>query len=199
MRAGAARERSRSEVSAVRRTERVDRPEGYPAEYERDLLLADGRRVHVRPVVPADLPALAEAIGRADPETIRRRFLGGGPPRSTSALRRLVELDYRTRFALAAFDADGQGVGIARYEGERTWPAVELAVAVDPAWREVGLGRELVRLVVERAAEQGAATLTADFFSDNRRVQDLIAESGLTEQRTVEHGVVQDVLPLRAP
>jgi RimJ/RimL family protein N-acetyltransferase len=187
-------------VSAVRGSgRRAERPAGYPVEYERDLLLSDGRQVHVRPVVPDDLAALAQAIERADPETLRRRFLGGGPPRSPAVLRRLVELDYRTRFALAAFDPQGQGVGIARYEGERTWPAVELAVAVDPGWREVGLGRELVRMVVERAAELGATTLTADFFSDNRRVHDLIAESGLTEQRTVEHGVVQDVIPLRAP
>lgn len=102
-------------MSAVRRTSArtTDRPAGYPREYERDLLLADGRRVHVRPVVPADLRALPDAIERADPETIRRRFLDGGPPRSPAALRRLVAVDYRSRFALAAFDQDGQGVGTA--------------------------------------------------------------------------------------
>lgn len=77
-------------------------PQPYPAEYERDAVLADGRTVHMRPVLPTDVDCLAEALERADAETIRRRFLGGGPPRTPAALRRLVTVDFVRRFALAA-------------------------------------------------------------------------------------------------
>ena len=172
------------------------RPAGYPTAYEQDLVLPDGRRVHLRPVVPDDVDELVRAVGRADPETLRRRFLGGGPPRRRADLLRLVTLDYVHRFALAAFADDGTGVGIARYEGERTWPTVDVAVVVDPEWREQGLARELLRLVVQRAAEQGAEHLSADFYADNRRVVDLLAEAGLPEHRRTEHGVVQDEIDL---
>lgn len=172
------------------------RPDGYPVDCEADVVLADGRVVHVRPVVPDDAAELAKAIARADRETLRLRFLGGAPPSSPSALARLVTVDYVRRFALAAFDSAGTGVGIARYEGETTWPAVDVAVAVEPAWRGVGLGRELVTRVVQQAARHGAQRLTADFFVDNGPVQNLLAEAGLPEQRTLDRGVVADVVRL---
>jgi GNAT superfamily N-acetyltransferase len=172
------------------------RPAGYPVEYEQEVTLTDGRVVHVRPVVPADVDELAAAIARADPDTLRRRFLGGSPPRTREALERLVTLDYVHRFALAAFAPDGMGVGIARYEGEGTWPAVDVAVAVEPAWRGVGMARELMRRVLQRAVEQGATSLTADFFADNVHIRNLLAEAGLPEQRSFAHGVVQDEISL---
>lgn len=71
-----------------------DRPVGYPPGEEKDVVLADGRLVHRRPIVPGDVRALQDAIGGAAPETLRRRFLGGGAPRTQVALRRLVELDH---------------------------------------------------------------------------------------------------------
>jgi hypothetical protein len=54
----------------------ADVPPGYPLAYERELLLGDGRRAAIRPIVPSDAPALAAAIRSADAETSRRR--GGG-------------------------------------------------------------------------------------------------------------------------
>jgi len=174
----------------------ASRPVGYPVECEAEVELADGRRAHLRPVVPDDQAELSAAIARADRDTLRRRFLGGAPPRSPRDLARLVTVDYERRFALAAFDDRGTGIGIARYEGERTWPAVEVAVAVDPAWQGVGLGRELVIRAVQRAAEQGAQRLTADFYDDNLQVLGLLAESQLPERRTLEHGVVADEVQL---
>ena len=177
-------------------TKSPGRGPGYPVQYERDEVLDDGRAVHVRPVVPSDVDELRRAIQRADPETIRRRFLGGGPPRSEAVLRRLVTVDHDHRFALAAFAPDGTGVGIARYEGEQTWPVVEVAVAVDPAWRGVGLARTLMRSVLRRAVEQGATALSADFYADNSRVHSLLAEAGLPEQRSQDLGVVNDEISL---
>ena len=179
-------------------TSQAVRPAGYPVEEEYPVVLTDGRSAHVRPVVPGDVEALRDAIAQADPETLRRRFLGGGPPRTQGALRRLVEVDYLHRFALAAFDDAGRGVGIARYEGERTWPVVDVAVAVDPAWRGVGLGSELVRRVVRRAVCQGATDVSVDFFSDNLRVHQLVRAAHLPEQRSVDHGVVTDTVDLRS-
>ncbi len=175
------------------------RPPGYPAAYEHAVRLSDGRTVVVRPVVPEDVAALAAAVRRADPETLRRRFLGAAGPRTPEQLRRLVELDYVRRFAVAAFDASGTGVGIARYEGARTWPAVELAVVVDPGWRHVGLATALLGDVVRRAVEQGAHSALVDFFSDNLPVARLLEESGLPQRRRTAHGVVEDEVLLDGP
>jgi GNAT superfamily N-acetyltransferase len=175
------------------------RPAGYPADYEHRVVLQDGRAVLVRPVVPGDVAELAAAVRRADPETLRRRFLGAAGPRTAAQLRRLVDVDDVHRFAVAAFDDAGTGVGIARYEGATTWPAVELAVVVDPGWRHVGLATALLRDVLRRALDQGAHSGLVDFFADNVPVAALLEESGLPQQRHTAHGVVEDEVQLDGP
>src|SRR6266498_150627 len=44
------------------------------------------------------------AIRTADPETVRRRFLGTPPRLTPSVLTRLTTVDYRQRFTLVAID-----------------------------------------------------------------------------------------------
>jgi hypothetical protein len=72
-------------------------PPGYPAQYEQKVRLGDGRRVLIRPILPSDAPELAEAIRTADPDTLRRRFLGGPPRMSAALLEHLTVVDYVQR------------------------------------------------------------------------------------------------------
>ncbi len=152
-------------------------PVGYPDSYETSLRLADGRRVGVRPILPSDAPELAEAIRTADPETLHARFLGGPPPLTEAVLDRLTRLDYTHRFALVARDRTGRGVAVARYtalpESAAGKRAAEVAVAVDPPWREVGLATELIRMLARRALECGITEFTATFLAQNRPVAEL--------------------------
>jgi RimJ/RimL family protein N-acetyltransferase len=170
-------------------------PPGYPPEYELTLVLRDGRAVHVRPILPSDAAELASAIAHADPETLHSRFLGGRPPRTEEEIRHLVELDYVGRFALAAFDENEHGVGIARYE--RDGPDVaEVAVAIDPLWRQVGLATRLLELLAARAEECGIDRFKVSFFADNVDVQDLVHAARLPEARSEGDGVVDVVVSL---
>jgi hypothetical protein len=115
----------------------VEVPPGYPREYERELRLRDGRIVWVRPVLPTDAPQLGEAIRTADPETLRRRFLGGPPHVTPALLVHLSIVDYQRRFALVAMDsATAHGIAIARYE-QMEEAVAEVAVAVDAAYRSL--------------------------------------------------------------
>lgn len=156
------------------------RPAGYPARYECIRGLADRRRVRIRPILPSDAPELAEAIRTADPETLRARFLGAPPPITSTTLDDLTRLDYVRRFALVAF-ARGHGVGIARYiagppEGEGAATA-EVAVAVAPEWRRVGLATILLELLARRAIECGITAFTATYLAQNRPVAELASGS----------------------
>lgn len=171
-------------------------PPGYPAALEREVELLDGRRVHLRPILPSDAPQLRDAIARADPETLRRRFLGARPPVKDSDIARLTQVDYRDRMAVVALDEDGQGVGIARYDAAESLDpdepgrTAEIAVAVDPAWRHVSLATCLLRALAERAATVGIRHFHAEFFADNLDVVELLAESGLeVERQPTEVGV----------
>jgi GNAT superfamily N-acetyltransferase len=172
------------------------RPRGYPKELETELTLADGRKVQVRPILPSDADQLRDAIEHADAETLRSRFLGGKPPTDDATIQRLVCVDYVHRLALVALDSDGTGAGIARYEGNDGSDTAEVAVAVDPAWRHVGLATDLLHLLGVAAHARGIRAFTATFFADNRDVHDIIRESGLPKQRFDGVDAIEEVIAL---
>ena len=181
------------------RPSRARRPRGYPPEFEQLVALADGREVRVRPVVPGDASALQHAIRSADEATLRGRFLGGAPPTNWSTIRRLVEVDYEHRFALVAF-GDGRGIAIARYESIPDQAGVaEVAVAVDPAWRRVGLATALVRLLGEAALTRGISQFVVTYFAQNVDVAAIVRDTGLAHVPQLHAGIVEDALPLQRP
>jgi len=166
-------------------------PAGYPRGYERRLRLADGRHVRIRPVVPADAPALGAAIRAADPDTLRRRFLGGAPHVTPTLLEHLTTLDYARRFALGAFDeATGRGVAIARYEPVREGVA-EVAVAVDPAWRGIGLATALLETLAEAALDRGVHAFSATVQAENRPVTALVRLVGPDVRQSIREGIAE--------
>lgn len=173
----------------------ADTPLGYPADYERCLRLRDGRAVFVRPILPSDAAELGAAIRSADADTLHRRFLSGGPAVTPELLDNLTRVDYTTRFALIARDAEtGIGVAIARYEPLEEGVA-EIAVTVRPAWRRVGLATMLVELLAEAAADRGVHAFSVYYLADNRPVAALLMEAG-GARRLIGQGVAESIIDL---
>jgi RimJ/RimL family protein N-acetyltransferase len=171
-------------------SDRFELPPNYPVEFERSLRLRDGRVVRVRPIVPSDAPELARAISSADADTLYRRFLGAPPHVTPALLSRLTTVDYVSRFALVAKDpASGRGVAIARYEPLSEGVA-EIAVAVDPAWRRVGIATSLVRWLAEAAVDRGIHSFGASYLAENRPVAALLAHAGAGKQ-LIEQGIAE--------
>ncbi len=177
-----------------------DLPAGYPRSYETAIQLADGRKVSISPILPSDAGELAEAIRTADRQTIRARFLGGPPPLTEAVLDGLTRLDYVNRFALVA-RSGGHGVAIARYgvlpPSDGGPGMAEVAVAVAPQWRRVGLATVLVEMLARRALECGITDFTAMFLADNRPVTEL-AHDGHARV-VIAEGIAQLHAALTAP
>lgn len=176
-------------------------PPGYPVEYERRLVLRDGSEALVRPVVPADAPQLAWEIAHADTETLYLRFFTPALRIDDSRLRLLTELDYRYRFAVAAFAPDGEGLGIARYEGDPDSPSAEVAVTVKPDWRQKGLASALFAILDEAAAAAGISRLEAIHLTENEAAAALLASCGYGNA-VVESGMItvsKDLVPSSPP
>jgi GNAT superfamily N-acetyltransferase len=165
-------------------------PSGYSSSYERDVTLTDGRVAHLRPIVPGDIDALRDAIAEADRETLHNRFLGGRPPSTEDELEQLVRVDYDHRFAVVALSDSRRGVGIARYEADGDG-AAEVAVAVDPGWRRVGLATALLRLLGEAALDHGVATVNVEFMLANVDVSSILEETHLPVTVRREHGIAE--------
>ena len=182
----------------------ADLPPGYPQEYQRLVTLHDGRSVLIRPILPGDAPALAEAIESADADTIRRRYLGRHPQVTPGLLDYLTTVDYASRFALIAVEpASQRGVAIARYEPADQDGTAEVAIAVTPGWRDAGLATELLRLLAQAASERGIHTFTGTYFADNRPVTALINEADEPANQVTSRGIAEFSVPLppgsRAP
>jgi GNAT superfamily N-acetyltransferase len=130
--------------------------------------------VTTRPVRPDDGPRFCRLWSRLSPETVYRRFHAPlrRPPRD--ALPHLVAVDHDLREALVA-EVGGEVVGVARYDRSPADPATaEVAVVVEDGWQGVGVGRQLLRELVELAGRRGVVTLTADVQEDNDRVVGLV-------------------------
>jgi GNAT superfamily N-acetyltransferase len=136
--------------------------------------------VEIRPLAPTDRDRLAAAFARLGEDTRRRRFRGLASQLGERELDRLMQIDHHEHEALAAIAPDsGAIVGVARYIALPHDPgAAEVAVAVDDEWQGRGIGRRLMRELVERARAEGVTRLLAYVGADNRPVLGWIARAG---------------------
>lgn len=157
-------------------------PDGYPRSLEVSIDLRDDLQIFVRPIVPGDANRMANALEFGDSETIQRRFLTGAPPKLHSAIEYLVTIDYRFRLALVAFDANGDSIGVGRYEGVEGDSSAEVAIVVDPGWRSRGVGSALLRQLEPHARTVGIERFTALYQPDNIAVATLLSAIGYERQ-----------------
>jgi GNAT superfamily N-acetyltransferase len=165
------------------------------------MTLADGARLRVRPIVPADREPLADAFDRLSDRSRRQRFLAPKPRLSARELNYLTDVDHVTHEALVAIDeTTGDIVGVGRYAtGSAGDAAADMALAVVDAWQRRGIGHALAVRVVERARANGITRLTGTALADNLMVRALLDRLGF-RVRSVSAGVVEvelDVPPAR--
>lgn len=165
------------------------------------MTLADGARLRVRPIVPADREPLADAFDRLSDRSRRQRFLAPKPRLSARELDYLTDVDHVNHEALVAIDeTTGEIVGVGRYAtGGAGGAAADMALAVVDAWQRRGIGHALAVRVVERARANGITRLTGTALADNLRVRSLLDRLGF-RVRSVSAGVVEvelDVPPAR--
>jgi RimJ/RimL family protein N-acetyltransferase len=156
------------------------------------MTLADGARLRVRPIVPADRQPLADAFDRMSDRSRRQRFLGPKPRLSARELDYLTDVDHVSHEALVAIDeTSGQIVGIGRYAtGTPGGVAADMALVVVDDWQRRGIGHGLAVRLLERACANGIRRLTGTALADNVRVRALLERIGF-RVGAVSNGVVE--------
>jgi acetyltransferase len=161
------------------------------------LTLLDGTTVFVRPISPEDKPLLVEGLRQLSPETAFRRFLSPKVSFSAAELRYLTEVDQRNHIAYVALQ-DDQLVAVARCV-RTDEDTADLAIVVGDPWQRLGLGRQLVALVTERAREQGVTQIAGSMLAGNTAALKLMRGFGTHVDRDVmSHGVREVVTRLAA-
>jgi len=170
-------------------------PAGYPRDYERRLVLPDGRTVFVRPVVPGDAALLAVEVAEADSETLYQRFFNPSVRLDGERIKMLTQLDYVDRFALAAFDSSGEGVAIARYETCGPGRA-EIAVVVKRPWRGNGIATSVIASLEDAARQRGIVELEAFYLAENHVIERVLIKCGFSAP-SIEAGIAHVTKELR--
>jgi acetyl coenzyme A synthetase (ADP forming)-like protein len=149
-----------------------------PMDVERDVVLRDGRTVHLRPARAED-QALVEdyLIGLSD-ESRRLRFWSTSID-VTDVAARAVRPEYPDHLTLLAVTGSDGGhvVGGAQFIRENATRA-ELSVSVADELQGSGLGSLLVGNLVAAAYEAGVSTLEAHVLPENHRMIEVFRQSG---------------------
>lgn len=149
--------------------------------------LRDGRHVLIRPIRPSDVESNAQFIDNLSPPSKHYLFLGGVAQLSQTALRRLCDPDYAHDMAYIAIGLDRQTgeareqVGVCRYAEADPVTGAEISVAVADAWQHQGLGRILLRHLIDYARAHGIPRLYSIDATDNDRMRKLARDVGFRE------------------
>jgi L-amino acid N-acyltransferase YncA len=174
-------------------------PPGEPSSARaRDVVLADGGRVQVRPIRESDAPALVALHGRLSDESVYLRYFSPHARLSPRELDRVTHVDHRDREAFVVLDRDAL-IGIGSYERSAGSDAAEIAFEVDDAQQGRGIGMLLFERLAAAARERGIRRFVANVLPQNRRMLQLFREAGLAEQTHFEGGIVEVELELPPP
>jgi acetyltransferase len=166
---------ARIRVAAGPRPTPAIRP--YPAELTRTLEVG-GESLTVRPIRPEDAPGLTDLVSKTDAEDVRLRFRGGLKRLPESWAARLSQIDYDREMALAAVDAAGDILGVARMAGDPEGETAEFALLVRSDHQRRGLGRALMEALIAYAKERGYREVWGTIAAENKRMLDLAADLG---------------------
>ncbi len=150
--------------------------------YREETQLADGTRVRLRLVVPADKTQLASAFQRLSPEARYLRFFASKETLTPGELVYLTEMDQAQHFALGAAalneaGEEGEGLGIARFVRLADRPeTAESAVVVADRVKGRGLGRLLLQRLVAAAVERGVERFRCEVLAGNDAMRGLLGQ-----------------------
>lgn len=159
-----------------------DKPAGYPSRYEGIVILKDGRKVFSRPILPSDGPLLKGLFERLSPQSRYQRFLVTLKSLSLDMIYNFTHVDYESRCAIVALiEEEGKDaiIAVARYAYDPIEKNTDVAVAVRDDWQQMGLGKQLLKEIIQIGRDHGIKCFVAVADSQNLAIKHIFTELGL--------------------
>lgn len=153
------------------------------------VVLGDGETAYIRPLVPADQPALLAFHERQSAESLYKRFFSPKPSLTSSELEHFTRVDMVDRVALAV-EVHDEFVAWSSYERWAGRNEAEAAFMVDDQHAGRGIATLMLEHLAAIARTNGVERFTAEVLSDNRGMLTVFAKAGWPLQRRFESGVV---------
>ena len=160
-----------------------------------DVVLRDGSTLPLRPVRQDNLGALVTFFAGLSPESRYFRFFGE-PNLDATRVARLIPMDARGGTALVG-ECGGRIVAFAGYYRAADDPdRAEVAFAIADAFQGRGIGTRLLEQLANLARSERVGTFDAYVLGENRKMMDVLLESGYRVSRRLEGGVFHVELSL---
>ena len=138
----------------------------------------------VRPIRPEDAEAHAAFFSRLPAQDVRFRFFTAMRELSPEQIARLTQVDYDREIAfVAAREATGETVGVARLVREAADGAAEFAIVVQPDVKGQGLAAHLMHRLFGWAQAHGVSEIVGQVLADNAPMLGFVRHLGFTLHR----------------
>jgi len=146
----------------------------YPNQWERWTETADGERILIRPIRPADEHLYKAFIDKLSPQDIRFRFLAPRKEFSHKFIARFTQIDYARAMAFVALDKNEKELcGVARLSTDPDYKKGEYAIIVRSDLKGTGIGWMLMRHLIRYAEGEGLRVLVGDVLEQNARMLEM--------------------------
>jgi GNAT superfamily N-acetyltransferase len=152
--------------------------------------LRDGRRVVLRPVVPEDAPRLARLCERLSAESSRLRFFRAGRSLTPQEALGVADIDHDRNEGLVALNGD-RIVALGTFNQLGDEPDAELTLLVDDAYQGGGLGRHMLKLLIDAARARQYRMLLTELLPDNERMSGMLESAGVPSISDTYFGVLR--------
>lgn len=170
----------------------------YPTHLIESLVLDNGRRVTLRPVLPQDADLERAFVAALSPATRRNRFHAAINGIGALQAAQMTNIDYQGQMAFVASVIEGEGrdehevlVADARYSIAEDEQSAEFAIVVADGWGGLGLAKQLMALLGRCARRAGLQWLRGEVLAANEKMLGLMQCCGF---RVAAHGAEPGLL-----
>ena len=164
--------------------------------------LPNGQLVRLRAIRPDDRAALRNEFLKLSKGTVRDRFFSIKLDLTPTELKYFTEVDFEQHVALVAelkTDSGYQPAAVGRLvRSADQADHAEIAITVTDALQGKGIGKIMLRRVIDCARELGVRRIDASVLADNKRMMHLIRKTGLPFDSRLREGIQTISLHLSA-
>lgn len=153
----------------------------YPEELEHYVTLRDGTEIFLRPIKPADEPALSEMLYSLSEESVQKRYMTRTRTFPHRDVQQLTNIDYSKDLAVVGVVPGVSGdeiVAIGQYFLDPKTQAAEVAFLVQDEWQQRGMGTLLLDYITKAAKQRGVKSFYAKVLPSNKPMLAMFHNSG---------------------
>ena len=166
----------------------------YPSQWERHLVLSDGRQLFARPIRPDDEPLFLQLLQHVSAEDLRLRFFDSIKEFTHPFLARLTQLDYARAMAFIALDeASGEALGVVRVHSDSIGDSGEYAILLRSDLKGHGLGWSLMQMIIEYSRTKGLKRIVGQILQENAAMLSMCRELGFKVKTDIDDRGLCDV------